>query len=93
MYLAISRVVTSLHEATTLGIHLGIKQHDVTYYVTNYDIRDAAYRFLCWAEDNYTSAEKWEKIVEALTKLEKNNIIKELGLEQGLTTVKEEMLE
>ena len=88
LYLEISRVMTSPHEVTTLGIHLGIKRHDVTYYVTNYDVRVAAYRFLCWAEDNYTSAEKWKKIVEALTTLEKNNTIKELSLEQELTTAK-----
>ena len=72
VYLEISRVVTSQLEATTFGIHLGIKRHDVTYYVTNRDVRDAAYRFLCWTKDNYCAVEMWEKIIEALKTLEKN---------------------
>ena len=86
VYLEISRTVTLQLEATTLGIHLGIKRHDVTYYVTNYDVRDAAYRFLCWTEENYTAVEKWEKIIEALKTLEKNTIIQKLRLEEKLVS-------
>ena len=72
--------MTSQHEATTLGIHLGIKRHDVTYYVTNYDVRDAAYKFLCWAQDNYSPVQKWEKIIEVMITLEKHTAIIELRL-------------
>ena len=83
--------MASPHEATTLGIILGISRHDVTYYVTNYDIRDVAFRFLCWAEDNCGPVEKWENIIEALTQLEKNNTILELGLQDRLVGAKGEI--
>ena len=88
MFLAISRKITSPHEVTTLGITLGISVDDVTYYVTNFDVRDAAYKFLCWTEESYGPEEKWEKIIEALKTLEKNKTIKELGLEERLATFK-----
>ena len=80
--------MTSRIEATTLGIHLGIKRHDVTYYVTNHDVRDAAFKFLYWAEDNYNAVEKWEKIIETLTTLEKNTTILNLGLVEKLEAAK-----
>ena len=91
VYLAISKKVTSRHEATSLGIHLGINHDDVTYYVNNYDVRDATYKFLCWAEDNYGSVEKWEKIIECLKVLEKIKTIKELGLEEIFAAAKQEI--
>ena len=93
MYLTISRIVTSPYEVTTLGIHLGIKRHDVKYHVTNYDVRDAAYRFRCWAEDNYGPVENWEKIIQALKVLEKNRTIQELGLAERLEVAKRKVLE
>ena len=71
-----------------MGITLGIKPDDVTYYVTNYDIRDAAYRFLSWTEKNYAPVEKWHNIIEALKVLEKNTTIQELGLKKRLATAK-----
>ena len=92
MYLKVSKVVTSRPEATTLVIHLGIKRHDVTYYVTNYDVRDAAYEFLCWAEYNYTPVERWEKIIEALKALEQNTTIKELQLTEKQETTKRKVI-
>ena len=58
------------------------------YYTTNYDVRDAAYRFLYWAEEKYSPPEKFEKIIEALTTLEKNNTIRELGLQEHLAAAK-----
>ena len=76
------------HEATTLGITLGCHPDDVNFYVTKYDVRDAVYKFLCWTKDNYSPAERWEKIVEALTTLEKNNAILELGLQERLAAAK-----
>ena len=77
-------------EVTTLGITLGISPDDVRYKVNQYDVRDAAYKFLCWTEDNYGPVEKWEKIIEALKELEKNTTIKELNLEQRLAAAKRE---
>ena len=91
IFLAISKKMTSRHEATALGIHLGINHDDVTYHVTNYDVRDAAYTFLCWAGENYGPAEKWEKITEALKALDKNTTIRELGLKERLTDAKQKM--
>ena len=61
------------------------------YRVTNYDVRDVAYRFLCWAEDNCGPVEKWVKIIEALTQLEKNNTILELGLQERLAAAEREI--
>ena len=84
MFLVISRKVTSRQEAITLGITQGISAADVTYYVTKYDVRNAAYKFLCWTEDNYSPEEKWEKIIEALEALEKNMTIQNLRLEERL---------
>ena len=86
----ISKKVTSRHDATTLGIHLGINHDDVKYHVTNYDVRDAAYRFLCWADENYGPVERWEKIIEALEALEKNTTIGELDLRERLANAKQE---
>ena len=86
IYLAIARKMRSSHDAVTLGIHLGINRHDVMYYSTNHDVRDAAYKFLCWAEDNYGPVKKWQKIIEALTVIGKNTIIIELELENRLDT-------
>ena len=74
-----------------MGIILGIKPDDVTYYLANYDVRDAAYRFLSWTEDNCGPVEKWEKIVEAMKVLEKNTTVRELGLEERLTAAKRRM--
>ena len=88
IYLTIARKVTTIHEATTMGIILGIKPDDVTYYVNKYDVRHAAYRFLSWTEDNCGPVEKWEKIIEALRVLEKNTTIAELDLEERLATAK-----
>ena len=90
VYLAISKKVTSQHEALTLGIHLGINHDDVKYRVTNYDVRDAAYRFLYWADENYRPMERWEKIIEALEALQKNTTIGELDLEERLAAAKQE---
>ena len=69
-----------------MGIILGCHPDDVDFYVAKYDrdVREAAYKFLRWTKDNYTSVNMWEKIIEALATLEKNNIIKELGLQERL---------
>ena len=83
--------MTTRHEATTLGITLGCHPDDVMYYVDKLDVRDAAYRFLYWTEDKYLAEEKWEKIIEALTILEKNNTIRELHLEERLTAAKNDV--
>ena len=64
---------------------------NVTYYVTNYDVRDAAHRFLCWTEDNYSPVERWEKIIGALWALEKNTTIGELRLREKLAAAKREV--
>ena len=88
LYLAISRKMTTLDEVTTLGIHLGINHDDVNYNVNKYDVRNAAYRFLCWAEENYSLVEKWQKIIEAMTTLEKNQAILEFGLVEKLEAAK-----
>ena len=79
--------MTSKHEATRLGILLGVDPGDVTD-VTNHDVRDAAYRFLCWAEDNCEPVEKWQRIIGALKTLGKNTIIIELGLANKLEAAK-----
>ena len=84
IHLEISRKIFSRHEARTLGITLGCHPDDVKYHVTNDDVRDAAYEFLCWTDEKYGSVEKWEKIIEALTTLGMNNTIIELGLQERL---------
>ena len=68
-----------------MGITLGCKPVDVTFYLNRLDQRGAAYKYLCWTEDNYDPAEKWEKIIEALAALDKNNTIRELRLEERLS--------
>ena len=75
-----------------MGIILGIKPDDVTYYVNKCDVRHAAYRFLSWTEDNYGPVEKWEKIIETLRVLEKNTTIQELCLEERLEEAKQDTL-
>ena len=87
LYLNVSRKVTTQHDARCLGIHLGCHPDDVSYVVNNYDVREAAYRFLSWMDDNYGSEYKWEMLVRALTALDKKNSILELGLHEKLTSV------
>ena len=70
IYLAISRKVTTRHDATTPGITLGCHPDDIMYYIDKLDVRDAAYRFLYWAEDKHPVEEKWQKIIATLTILE-----------------------
>ena len=65
--------------------------NDVMYYVNKLDVRDAAYRFLYWADHKYPAEEKWQKIIEAQTILEKSNIIRELHLEDRLTAAKSDV--
>ena len=93
IYLTISRKIITEEEARLLGITLGCSPDDVRYYVTNCDVRKAAYEFLCFADNNYTCVEKWGKIIEALTALGKNTTIKELRLEEQLTAAKVNSLE
>ena len=90
VFLRISKKITIAHEATRLGITLGCDPDDVKFYVTKYDrdVREAAYEFLCWTKDNYASVEMWEKLIEAMKQLEKNNTIKELGLQERLVAAK-----
>ena len=83
IYLTIARKVTTNHEATTIA--------PILLTIANYDVRDAAYRFLSWTEDNCGPVEKWEKIVEAMKVLEKNTTVRELGLEERLTAAKRRM--
>ena len=86
VFLRISKKIITAHEATTLGITLGCHPDDVDFYVTKYerDVREAAYKFLRWTKDNYGPVEMWEKIIEAMKKLEKNTTIQELGLQERL---------
>ena len=80
LFLTISKKVRNPHDVRMLGITLGCHPDDVVHHVTQErDVREAAYKFLCWTEDNYGPVEKWEKIIEALETLEKNTTIKELG--------------
>ena len=58
IYAAISRNVTSRHEATALGIHLGIHPDDVTYCITNHDVMYATYRFLWLGRGQLWTCEK-----------------------------------
>ena len=78
------------HEATTLGITLGFHRDDVDSHITKHDrdVRDPAYKFLRWTKENYGPVEIWEKIIEAMKQLEKNNTIKELGLQERLVAAK-----
>ena len=80
--------MTTQHEARCLGIHLGCHPDDVSYVVNNYDVREAAYRFLSWMDDNFGPEYKWEMLVRALTALNKKNSITELGLHEKLASVK-----
>ena len=88
VFWSISKKVTSRHEVTALGITLGCHPDDVDYYIINYDVRDAAYKFLCWTKDNCGPVERWEKIIEALETIEKNNAIPELGLKERLAAAR-----
>ena len=90
VFLRISKKITKAHEATTLGIFLGCDPDDVDFYVTKYDrdYREVAYKFLRWTKDNYGSVAMWEKIIEGMEELKKNNTIKELGLQERLAAAK-----
>ena len=60
------------------------------FHVTKHDrdVRYAAHKFLRWKKDNYGSVEMWEKIIEGMKQLEKNNTIKELGFQERLVAAK-----
>ena len=90
IYLEISNKVTSRDEAIMLGIQLGIHPDDVDYNVTrhDHDVRNAAYKFLRWAKENYGPVRKWQTIIEALRTLGKNTTIIELGRENQLEAAK-----
>ena len=90
VFLRISKKITVAHEATTLGIILGCHPDDVDFYVTKYesDIRKAAYKFLRWTKDIYEPVKMWEKIIEGMEELKKNNTIKELALQERLVAAK-----
>ena len=88
----IAKKVRNPHEVRTLGITLGCEPDDVDRHLTQErDIREAAYKLLRWTEDNCRPVEKWEKIIEALTTLEKINTILELGLQERLDTAQRDI--
>ena len=69
-----------------IGDHIGLQtcwRHILPW--TGWTNEEAAYKFLCWTEDNCEPAEKWAKIIEALTTLDKNNTIRELRLDERLS--------
>ena len=90
LYLTVSKKMRTQHEAHCLGIHLGCHPDDVSYVVSNYDVREAAYRFLSWMDENYSPENKWKTLIRALTAMDKKNTVSELGLCEKLTSVKGE---
>ena len=87
--LGITEKITIPYEARKLGLYLGCRADNVEYHLQKYDFREAAYKFLYWAENNYGEVKMWENIIEALTSLEKNRAIMELGLRERLAAAQQ----
>ena len=47
---------------------------------------------LCFADGYYTPVEMWEKIIDALKKLDRNDIIDGLRLEERLAAAEDQLL-
>ena len=67
----------------TVGIHLECEPDDIEYHLNNNQKypRQTAFQILLWFENHYTSeVEKWTKLIKALSAMEKNTTVTELGL-------------
>ena len=77
--------ITSVEDIRTLGLHLECDPDDIEYHLNSNQkcVRQTAYQILRWFENQYMDeVEKWTKLIEALTEMDKNTTVAELGLYQ-----------
>ena len=76
--------VRTKDEASVVAEIIGVDCDAADNIVYNNEPEEAAYKFLSWAEDHCQPEQKWQKIIDALKAIEKDNISTKLRLRELL---------